>query len=70
MESAPRLASGVVVLELLSGKEAAAAAIEKSSERLSGFLYPLDLAFPMAQQAKSCVYRDLNTTTAHFMPTY
>ncbi|KAJ6953220.1 hypothetical protein NC652_005044 [Populus alba x Populus x berolinensis] len=31
MESAPRLASGVVMLELLSGKEAAAAAIEKSS---------------------------------------
>lgn len=83
MESAPKLdvlASGVVMLELLSGKEAAAAAIEKSSgdellsvtivrvlevdnvrERLSGFLYPLDLAFPMAQQAKSCVYHDLNT---------
>jgi len=83
MESAPKLdvlASGVVMLELLSGKEAATAAIEKSlgdellsvtivrvlevdnvRERLSGFLYPLDLAFPMAQQAKSCVYHDLNT---------
>lgn len=80
-------AFGVVMLELLSGKEAAATAIDKSAgddllsvmimrvlegdnvrEKLSAFLdpclrdeYPLDLAFSMAQLAKSCVEHDLNT---------
>lgn len=77
-------AFGVVVLELLSGREAASG--DKNSgeellsllidrvlegdnvrEKLRGFIdpslknaYPLDLAFSIAQLAKSCVAHDLN----------
>ncbi|KAJ6930865.1 hypothetical protein NC652_014397 [Populus alba x Populus x berolinensis] len=49
------------MLELLSGKEAAATAIDKSADPCLRDEYPLDLAFSMAQLAKSCVEHDLNT---------
>ncbi|KAL5557631.1 hypothetical protein UlMin_033842 [Ulmus minor] len=70
-------AFGVVILELLSGREATE---EPLWERISGVLegdnvreklgsfidpalkeYPLDLAFSLAQLAKACVARDLNS---------
>ena len=80
-------AFGVVMLELLSGREATAAykhggddeellyesirrVLEGNNvrEKLRGFVdpslrheYPLDLAFSMAQLAKSCVAHDLNS---------
>lgn len=85
-------AFGVVVLELLSGREAInsdkngvrgggeellSASIsevlqgDNVREKLQGFIdpslkdeYPLDLAFSMAQLAKSCVDRDLNSRPA------
>ncbi|KAB1203485.1 Protein LYK5 [Morella rubra] len=83
-------AFGVVILELLSRREATAAdegggdheellssSIRKVlegdnvREKLRGFIdhslgqeYPLDLAFSMAQLAKSCVAHDLNTRPA------
>jgi len=83
-------AFGVVMLELLSGREATAAdkhggdqeellyasirrVLEGDNvrEKLQGFVdpslrneYPLDLAFSMAQLAKSCVAHDLNSRPA------
>ncbi|KAE8057477.1 hypothetical protein FH972_014167 [Carpinus fangiana] len=83
-------AFGVVMLELLSGREATAAdkhggdddellyasirrVLEGNNvrEKLRGFVdpslrheYPLDLAFSMAQLAKSCVAHDLNSRPA------
>uniref|UniRef100_A0A2P2LST2 Kinase family protein n=1 Tax=Rhizophora mucronata TaxID=61149 RepID=A0A2P2LST2_RHIMU len=78
-------AFGVVMLELLSGKEAAAGGDKNAGEellcrsislvldgdnvreKLRGFMdpflrdeYPFDLAFSMAQLAKTCVAHDLN----------
>ncbi|CBI40796.3 unnamed protein product, partial [Vitis vinifera] len=77
-------AFGVVILELLTGKEAAPSQKKEGGELLSvsinevlqgdnvrdklrGFIdpclaheYPFDLAFSMAQLAKSCVAHDLN----------
>ncbi|KAI3989065.1 hypothetical protein MKX01_033101 [Papaver californicum] len=50
---------GVIILELLSGKEAAT--MSSLDNRKMGKEYPLDLAFSMAQLAMECVSPDMNS---------